>query len=669
MTDEVPRRGIAVVSLQPTYLPGSVFHLPLLWGTLRAYAEQDPTLAAAYAFQPPVWHIEALEAMLDRVGAPDVLAVSCYVWNQQNSHRLAAAVKARHPGCLVVYGGPNVPNRPSALFADHPWIDVAVHGEGEVPFAALLRERLSPAPDWERVPGISYRRRGVQRFTAPSKRLASLEFPSPFLSGYFDEVIAEIRANDPYTAIIAGLESTRGCPYSCAFCDWGMATMSKVRRFPPERIFEELDWVARNEVRVAWMHDANFGMFPHDVETTRFVARLKAKTGFPNVFYPLGYAKNSKDRTFEITKIIVDSGLDPYTDSVNFSLQTMGEATLRAVSRDNVPLKSYRALADLYGAAGYKLHPDLILPLPGETLDSFRAGYAELASWPQVARIQVYTATLLPNSPMAEPAYQAQWAIRTRRAPLGAGMEEPGGGLVEEIDAIVSTSTMSEADVVQAKVFVALARALELRGLLRSVRQYVSAQTGAPAWRFYAHLLDAQRRPRSLLAPTLERIEAAIEATRTEDELVRPWKVQAQDGTMLHYHKAIALSVLTSAPRFLDEVREALLSGWEIGPDAEVSALLRYQRDQWVCPGVDLWDPESRRFEYARDWPGYLASAGATPLSGHAIRVEYAAPSLWVNHRPDRSLDAWRRLVLMDHMAYDDHCWLGGEGRVVTAAG
>ena len=152
--------------------------------------------------------------MLERVGEADVLALSCYVWNQNNSHRLARAVKERNPGCLVVYGGPNVPNRPSGTLAEHPWIDALVHGEGERPFAALLREWNQPAPRLEDVPGISFLRDGQQVFTAPSPRLERLDFPSPMLAGHFDAVVAEIRREHPYAAIVAGLETTRGCPYS-----------------------------------------------------------------------------------------------------------------------------------------------------------------------------------------------------------------------------------------------------------------------------------------------------------------------------------------------------------------------------------------------------------------------------------------------------------------------
>ena len=663
------RWRVAIAALQPAYLPYEVIHLPLLWGYLRACVEQQPELASAYAFQPPIWRIESLETMLDKVGAPDVLGLSCFVWNQRNVHRFAQAVKQRHPHCLVVYGGPNVPNRPSRLLADHPWIDVCVHGEGERPFADLLRELLCPEPDWERVPGISYRRGGEQRFTAPSPRLERLDFPSPYLQGYFDPVVEGIRAERPHAAIIAGLETNRGCPFSCAFCDWGMATMSRVRHFPRGRIYDELDWVVRQKLQVVWMHDANFGLFPQDVEITRRVAQLKARTGFPAVFYPLGFAKNSKERTFEITRIIVDDGLDPHTDSVNFSLQTMSEGALRAVGRENVSLAGYRELADRYARSGYKLHPDLILPLPGETLESFKAGYSELCSWPQVSRIQVYAAALLPNSPMADPAYVAEWQLRTRRSSLGLAADPEADILDEEIDAIVSTRSMDEAEHVQAKVFVALVRALELRRLTREIRRYVCQRRQLPVWRFYDALAGWQREHDGLLAHTLERIEQAVASRLSADELVWPWVVSARDGSVLYYHKAIALDVLSEPARFLGELRALLAEAWGFLACEELEELLRYQTDQWVPPGFDPSDPQARRFEYRWDWPSHLESGGELPLARDPVRVEYHPPSDWTLYNYQRSPEAWRRLVLLEHMAYDDHLCFGAQARDLSRPG
>jgi len=399
----------------------------------------------------------------------------------------------------------------------------------------------------------------------------------------------------------------------------------------------------------------------------RYAARLKRETGFPDVFYPLGFAKNSKDRTFEISKLIADNDLDPHTDSVNFSLQTMGPGALEAVGRKNISLRGYRDLADRYAAEGYNLHPDLILPLPGETLDSFREGYAELASWEHVSRIQVYACSLLPNSPMADPDYVRAWQIETRLTPLGMPFDASADIETETVDAVVATRSMTEAEYVEAKVFVALVRALELHRLLRPVRCFVGLHSDLPVWSFYVRFARWQEENHGLLASTLGRVRVAVAASLTRDELVWPWMCAARDGSYVYYHKALALDVLNEPARFVGELRRMLVEEFTMDDGEVLDELLRYQRDQWVPPDFDPSVPAGYRFEYRLDWIAYLE--GGEPLVERPIRVTYAPPEMWAEHRYVRSTEAWRRVVLIEHMAYADHCCFSARHRRVGALG
>ena len=60
-------------------------------------------------------------------------------------------------------------------------------------------------------------------------RLNDLEIPSPMLSGVFDDIIK----NNPDYVFNITLETNRGCPFQCTFCDWGSLTYAKIRKFPP----------------------------------------------------------------------------------------------------------------------------------------------------------------------------------------------------------------------------------------------------------------------------------------------------------------------------------------------------------------------------------------------------------------------------------------------------
>ncbi len=135
----------------------------------------------------------------------------------------------------------------SASSREHPHVDVAVHGEGEQTFAELLAALrghvgdgppdLAPLDD---VAGLSYRgrkRRRHHRLSAIASPTSNA-IPSPILTGLFDGFIPA----GPLGGV--ALETNRGCPYGCTFCDWGSATLSRIRKFDLDRIFAELEWCA-----------------------------------------------------------------------------------------------------------------------------------------------------------------------------------------------------------------------------------------------------------------------------------------------------------------------------------------------------------------------------------------------------------------------------------------
>ncbi|MEO6596211.1 MAG: cobalamin-dependent protein, partial [Planctomycetota bacterium] len=136
-------------------------YLPLVSGLLRANAEQSDLVREHFAWAPFLFHNDRVDRLVDRYEAPAVAAFSSLMWNAQLCLRVAERVKRRHPQCLVVFGGANVPHHPEQFLREHPFIDATVRGEGESPFAAML-ERLAVANDasgvdLDAIPGTSWR--------------------------------------------------------------------------------------------------------------------------------------------------------------------------------------------------------------------------------------------------------------------------------------------------------------------------------------------------------------------------------------------------------------------------------------------------------------------------------------------------------------------------------
>jgi 2-(S-pantetheinyl)-carbapenam-3-carboxylate methyltransferase len=645
----VPVR-VYICNLPDVTQHSAVVHIPYIYGVLRGHAEQHEEVRASFEFAPPLWQSEPPDQTVERFDNPAIVGFSTYIWNERNTHRLARALKKRFPSCLIVFGGPQIPNNPSDYLHKHPWVDLLVHGEGEPAFTDLLRQYLRPQTDWSLVPGVSFLVNGEQTFSATRSLMSQLDLPSPYVEGYFDAMIEEVRAQNPHATLMACMETNRGCPYSCSFCDWGMATMSKLRRYTEERVKAEFEWASRHQLQGIILNDANFGILPRDVELARYVAELKADTGYPRNFYPLGLAKNNKDRAFAVNKIIIDNEFDPFGMNVNFSLQATSQTTLDAIQRQNIPLENYRSLADRYAQEGYQLTPDLILPLPGETLESFQDGYADLASWEHVCRIRIYPCGILPNAPMAAPAYREKWGLVTRMVPLGSqpGLQ-PGRDDVEVelIETVIATSTMSEAEHSQAKVFVALVNALELYGLTRAIRGYTERVSGLTAGQFYRKFWLYQIDTNGTLASGLASIAAPVLGRTYSDELIGSGAAYSHDGKLLRHHKVLAYDALTRPQRFQNELSN-FLAEMGLGPPEE---LIRYQADRWILPDYD--PHRTYRYSYRWDWHAYLG--GEATLTQRPLEIEYPHRPSWLEYGYQPGLAKWQSFALAVN-SVDTHC-------------
>lgn len=432
---------------------------PLALGFLFSAARQydGGRLNASYDFRPNWLHDEAAPVHQ----GPIVMLYSHYIWCSASMLAIAAKTKAANPLALNIHGGPDVPKYEPDVeryFADHPYVDIAVHGEGEVTICdilatleeALLSGRPVDLTLLDSVQGLSYRGAGgkVVR-TADRSRIVNLdEVPSPYLTGEFD-VFAE--AGVPNVI----LETNRGCPYGCTFCDWGSATASRIRKFDLERVFAELEWCARNHISAIGLADANFGTFGRDVDIARRVAELKVIHGFPHHF-GTNYAKNSVKHLKPIVEILV--GADILAMGL-LSLQSMDEGTLETINRTNIKLAKYEALAAEFRVNNLPLYVDLMMGLPGSTVESFRNDLQECTD--REVYPKVHPTQLLINSPMNDPSYREQHGITAAPSEM-----------------VISCATFSEEDYAEMSKIRRIYLVSEKFGILRYALRYARHETG-----------------------------------------------------------------------------------------------------------------------------------------------------------------------------------------------
>ncbi|MCG8435516.1 MAG: radical SAM protein, partial [Gammaproteobacteria bacterium] len=202
------------------------------------------------------------------------------------------------------------------------------------------------------------------------------------------------------------LETNRGCPFGCTYCDWGSATLTRISKFSVERVSEEIDYLAQKKAETVFIADANFGMLEQDIAISEALVNAYQRHGFPRRIYT-NFAKNGGPRLMKVIKILNNGGLLPVGI---VALQTTDPDTLRAIKRDNIKTSSYVKMMEFFNAEGIPMASDLMIGLPGQTLESFAADLQFCFDWKVIANGN-YT-SLMPNAPMAERSYRAHHAIK-----------------------------------------------------------------------------------------------------------------------------------------------------------------------------------------------------------------------------------------------------------------
>jgi hypothetical protein len=313
-------KKIGLVQINTSFSGQNYF--PYSAGLLQAYAQAHCSNIAEYEFIDIIYNRIPVDVAVNHLKDCDVVGFSTYVWNEQISLRIASELRKINEKCLIIFGGPQVPDDAEQYMRSNRFIDIAVHGEGEHVFALILQTPVSTTDwrEWTNIPGISYLIGNTFITNPKAGRLKSLDaIPSPYLTGVFDSIIK----NNPNEQWLGLWETNRGCPFSCAFCDWGSAIQVKISKFDENRLYKEIDWFASHKVEFIFCCDANYGILVRDIDITKYVVNSKIKTGYPMAL-SVQNTKNATDRSYEVQKLLASVGLNK---GVRLLLKTLNETT------------------------------------------------------------------------------------------------------------------------------------------------------------------------------------------------------------------------------------------------------------------------------------------------------------------------------------------------------
>lgn len=456
-------------------------YLPYTAGILVASAFKSEIVKNKCVFKEFIFLREDIKDVVSRMENPSFVGFSSYCWSTEYNKLLAKEIKEKFPECLIVFGGHDIPDSFDML-VEYPFIDVLCHGEGEETIKKLLENYCMDEP-FDSVDNISFRTSNGSFVRTGTKLQSTLDYPSPYLDGWFDAIVEK----HPEITFNAILETSRGCPNKCAYCDWGLLE-SKTRMFPFERIRAEIKWMAEHKIAFVWGADANFGLYERDLQIADELVKSKKETGYPERMR-MNYAKNRFENVFAIVEKFKECEFDRIGATLSF--QSMSPVVLKNIGRTNSSLDFYKSLLTEYNKKNMKTYSELILGLPGETYESFIEGIGKLFEIGQHFVFEVYGCILLPNATMGQKDYIEKHGIKTVRSEIIRPHFNNDAFNVPEYNTIVvETNTMSREMWVRATAFYYMVKALHGNGFIRAFAIYLFYEHGVPYEKFYDGAID-----------------------------------------------------------------------------------------------------------------------------------------------------------------------------------
>jgi len=457
----------------PMSMKNDRFFFPYSAGTIWSYL--DSFKDNNFTLNELVFKRDPVNEVVKKLEGDSVVGFSTYMWNRQYNLILAKKLKEISPDTVVVFGGPEMEILNYKFFEMFPFIDMHVINEGELTFKSIV-DNLD---NWDSIPNIIYNNKGKTVSTKPGPRIMDLELiPSPYLTGVFDNLINSY----PDYKFIASIETNRGCPYQCTFCDWGSLTYNKIRKFPIEKVFSEVEWVFNNpNVDNIDIADANFGIFVERDESIvdKFIDETR-RTG-RNITFNSNYAKNQNVSVFHmIRKLAEETG---GTRNVTIALQSLDEEVLESIKRKNLATNRIEEIFEVLTKFELMLKIEIIIGLPSDTLDKFKQTVYDLFDISPDIQIHTYKLIALNN---AELTIKEQGGVKWKN--IKNFVDNSVDSIDETFNWVYSTNTMSHDDIISAIIFAMFIQTFHVNGFSQVLAIY-SHRKGITYKYFYDTLL------------------------------------------------------------------------------------------------------------------------------------------------------------------------------------
>ena len=431
-------------SLNNNYSCRGPFTHPINLGFIAAYAKKFFKGKQKIEFKLFVYPQNLIDAV--RKDPPNIVGLANYTWNDNLNMQMLKLIKKEFPKVVTLMGGPNFNTfNMENYFLSRPYLNYFVVNQGETGFFNLINlysENKLPHENNEPsvIDNVAYYNSKQKKVIMGNitHRYKDLDIiPSPYQEGILDEFFEDQQ-------LIPIIETMRGCPFTCTYCAWGDDWLRAANRFSLERIQGDLDYISSHMKNSSYLYiaDSNFGMHKKDLEIAKQIRNAYDTTGWPGTVWAT-WAKNSSERVVEIAEIlgpILSHGL-------TIAYESLDPATLKNVRRANISLKQFNKVRSVVKAKGLKTHTDVILGLPGETLQSYLNGLRTVFNQ-GFDQVVTFNCRLLGGTEMGTPDYMKKHGIKTKFRMLTQGYGIYGGEtVIEHEETVIGTNTINEEEI------------------------------------------------------------------------------------------------------------------------------------------------------------------------------------------------------------------------------
>ncbi len=289
---------------------------------------------------------------------PDVVCVSCYIWNISFVKELMADLIKILPGADFWAGGPEVSYDAEKFLTENSEFKGVMVGEGEETFKELAGYYVEKNPqNLKDMTGICYRDgdRIIHNGWRQIMDLSSIPFIYKDLSEFKNRIIY--------------YESSRGCPFSCSYC---LSSIDKKLRFrDTETVKKELQFFIDNKVPQVKFVDRTFNC-KHDHAMAIWKYINEHDNGVTNFHFEISADLLREEELQEM------SAMRPGLIQLEIGVQSTNPDTIKAIHR-TMDFEKLKGIVDrIHSFGNIHQHLDLIAGLPYEDYDSFRHSFNDV---------------------------------------------------------------------------------------------------------------------------------------------------------------------------------------------------------------------------------------------------------------------------------------------------